>query len=312
MPARLTFHFSDRPASIFLAAEAREYLLGRGPECDVVVDDARVSRRHARLTVETARAAIVDLGSKNGIEIDGMAVADGELGPSSWLSLGGLLVHVECAEDLPARHRADATRRQATLAEHLALSAPEVGVSGLVQRLLESCLQISDTERGFVLLAGRPGGFEVVASAGIAPETLASRDFSGSVSTVDEVLRDGRPVIRSDARLDPLASARPSIVREQIRALVCLPLLAAGRTLGAVYADSRRPGKSFGELDVDILSALATHAALAMWAAGLKEELEGLSGHLPTRVAGSKPAVSPLGGFPKWDTVSTVDGGGRA
>ncbi|SDQ22646.1 DUF3662 and FHA domain-containing protein [Quadrisphaera sp. DSM 44207] len=47
-------------------------VLGRGSDCDVVLDDPGVSRRHAEVVLDGARAAIHDLGSTNGTVVDGV------------------------------------------------------------------------------------------------------------------------------------------------------------------------------------------------------------------------------------------------
>lgn len=44
-----------------------EFTVGRSSDCDVVVDDQLVSRRHARLTVTSEAIWIEDLGSANGV-----------------------------------------------------------------------------------------------------------------------------------------------------------------------------------------------------------------------------------------------------
>jgi pSer/pThr/pTyr-binding forkhead associated (FHA) protein len=41
-------------------------VLGRDAGADVVLDDARVSRRHARMTPEPGGIVVEDLGSRNG------------------------------------------------------------------------------------------------------------------------------------------------------------------------------------------------------------------------------------------------------
>jgi hypothetical protein len=46
-------------------------VLGRSRECDVTLDDANVSRRHAEIRRENGNWLIVDLGSTNGIEVNG-------------------------------------------------------------------------------------------------------------------------------------------------------------------------------------------------------------------------------------------------
>ena len=49
-------------------------MIGRSRECDITVDDANISRRHAEIRREDGAYWIVDLGSTNGIEVNGRRV----------------------------------------------------------------------------------------------------------------------------------------------------------------------------------------------------------------------------------------------
>lgn len=49
-------------------------LVGRLPECDVVVDDALVSRMHARISVRGSTVVVEDLHSTNGIYVNGTRI----------------------------------------------------------------------------------------------------------------------------------------------------------------------------------------------------------------------------------------------
>ncbi len=55
-----------------------ENLLGRDPSGTVVVDDATVSRHHARIVIDGGRAVLEDLGSKNGTWLRGARIASSE------------------------------------------------------------------------------------------------------------------------------------------------------------------------------------------------------------------------------------------
>jgi hypothetical protein len=46
-------------------------LIGRGSGCQLVLEDALVSRKHARIDVRPDRATLVDLGSVNGVYVNG-------------------------------------------------------------------------------------------------------------------------------------------------------------------------------------------------------------------------------------------------
>jgi hypothetical protein len=63
-------------------------VIGRSRDCDVQLADANVSRHHAELRQEGASYWIVDLGSTNGIEIDGKRVKRAKLNSGDSFTLG--------------------------------------------------------------------------------------------------------------------------------------------------------------------------------------------------------------------------------
>jgi hypothetical protein len=68
--------------------DKRRVLLGRSRECDIQVEDANVSRRHAELRQEGASYWIVDLESTNGIEVNGRRVKRAKLDSGDSFTVG--------------------------------------------------------------------------------------------------------------------------------------------------------------------------------------------------------------------------------
>jgi hypothetical protein len=66
----------------------RRAVLGRSRECDVQLADSNVSRRHAELRHEGASYWIVDLGSTNGVELNGKRVKRAKLRDGDTITLG--------------------------------------------------------------------------------------------------------------------------------------------------------------------------------------------------------------------------------
>ncbi len=65
-------------------------VIGRAPACEVRLDDPLVSRRHARVVSSGHRAAIEDLGSANGLYVNGRrAHGVTPLRPGDVIQLGG-------------------------------------------------------------------------------------------------------------------------------------------------------------------------------------------------------------------------------
>jgi Protein of unknown function (DUF3662)/Inner membrane component of T3SS, cytoplasmic domain len=63
-------------------------LVGRSRECDVVVGDPNVSRRHIELRRGERGWTAIDLGSTNGMKVNGRRVSQAELGPGDRITIG--------------------------------------------------------------------------------------------------------------------------------------------------------------------------------------------------------------------------------
>ena len=67
-------------------------VIGRAPGADVRIDDPGISRQHAEVRVTDGRATIVDLGSTNGVLVDGRRSPSFELYDGVRLQLGSTTV----------------------------------------------------------------------------------------------------------------------------------------------------------------------------------------------------------------------------
>jgi hypothetical protein len=56
-----------------------DFVIGRSPECQLALDDARVSRRHAVLRATPSGVLVEDLGSRNGVSVNGVKIAGQQL-----------------------------------------------------------------------------------------------------------------------------------------------------------------------------------------------------------------------------------------
>jgi transcriptional regulator with PAS, ATPase and Fis domain len=74
-----------------LRGKAPELIIGRDESCDVHLTGNDVSRRHAvlRRNPEGTGATIADLGSRNGVRVNGRLVAEAPIGPGDVVRIGG-------------------------------------------------------------------------------------------------------------------------------------------------------------------------------------------------------------------------------
>src|SRR5690349_12588497 len=73
-----------------LSLEAKEYIIGRNPSLAIALKDRKVSRRHARLYLRDSTYWIEDLGSSNGVSVDGTKIKNAvRLGPGARVEISG-------------------------------------------------------------------------------------------------------------------------------------------------------------------------------------------------------------------------------
>jgi pSer/pThr/pTyr-binding forkhead associated (FHA) protein len=85
MPAQLV-SLNDGPS---ILVNRPILLIGRHPECDIQIDSRKVSRRHCCIAQVGDYLVVRDLGSTNGIRINGVRVLEGKLKESDELTIGG-------------------------------------------------------------------------------------------------------------------------------------------------------------------------------------------------------------------------------
>lgn len=74
-------------------------LVGRHEECDVQLNSKKVSRRHCVVAQVNDYLVVRDLGSTNGIRVNGERVMERQLRPGDELQIGGFKYQV-CADPL--------------------------------------------------------------------------------------------------------------------------------------------------------------------------------------------------------------------
>jgi FHA domain len=117
MPARLVA--LDEGADIVL--DRAMVVVGRHPQCDARLDSLRISRHHCCMTQDRDDVVIRDLGSTNGIRINGQRVEMGRLRPGDELSIA----HIRYRLDNGGGPAQEKTLADPRLKEHDPIS-PEI------------------------------------------------------------------------------------------------------------------------------------------------------------------------------------------
>jgi predicted component of type VI protein secretion system len=94
MPTRLIALFAGPD----ILVDSSPVLVGRHPRCDARIDSIRVSRRHCCLTESNGEVVVRDLGSTNGIRINGQRVEMGRLRPGDELSIAHIRFRLDSGQ----------------------------------------------------------------------------------------------------------------------------------------------------------------------------------------------------------------------
>lgn len=261
MPARLIAHLPDGPALSFWLEEGQSYDLGRGKACALRIDHPSVSRRHFQLNVADSGTELLDLGSKNGIRVDGLQTANTKLEGTHWLELGDVLCrleHCDRATALNAQSRRQSRVEQSrTLRQRVAAAAP----SEVLQRCLEAVVQLTECDRGWLLMP-TPTDWTARHGCTLTGDADSNPNFVGSRTALDRALTTTRPVVVNDIGQDPTLNAKASVSNQGLRSLLVLPLLHQQRPLALIYADRKDHPQPITEFDLSLLDAFVERATV--------------------------------------------------
>ncbi len=132
------------------------YVIGRLDDSDIVLPSTSVSRQHARVFVEDGRCFIEDMGSANGVIVDGQRVlGKRDLGTASQIRVGDFYLYLEFkrAQQQLANQNVLSTLFISSGGDHYKLVRINDSFAGEEFSLSESLNTIGRTDENFILLS---------------------------------------------------------------------------------------------------------------------------------------------------------------
>jgi serine phosphatase RsbU (regulator of sigma subunit) len=156
----------------------------------------------------------------------------------------------------------------------------------VLNRVMDEVIAITGAERGFVMLRDEPEGDLIFRVArGMDQRVIEDPPFQVSRGVVERVAHEGQPVLTSDAQHDDRFSMRSSVTNLRLRSILCVPLTIKGAQIahqarrntldheevadithpfGVIYVDNRLRAGIFTQDDLELLTAIASSAAIAL------------------------------------------------
>lgn len=134
----------------------------------------------------------------------------------------------------------------------------------VLNQVMDEVIAALHAERGFVMLHEPDGRLVFRVARGIDRQTIEEPDFQVSRGIVEQTARHSQPMMTSDAQVDDRLMMRSSVMSLGLRSVLCVPLQVKGKTIGVIYVDNRLRAGIFTQADLELLSAIASSAAIAI------------------------------------------------
>ena len=288
-------------------------VLGRSTQATVRLADREVSRKHSQIDREGQDFVLRDLGSSNGTFLNGKRIfgptrlSDGDevlIGVSRMeFRLGAgdegaaAIVHMEPEgaplEGVVARVEAKANFAPADQVrdpqqlkrdyERLRIGHEfsryvrlERDLGELLSRILSIAFDLIPADNGVILL--RDAGSQELVIQSMRQRKPGQGKVLVSDTLLKQVQATHQGVLTSDAISDERFSTSQSIIALGVRSAMAVPLLSGDEVKGIMFLDSRERVAAFTTKDLEVLSAIAAHASVALenseYARALEREAE--------------------------------------
>ncbi len=300
--------------------------LGRALDNDVRLPDPSAADHHAQIVFDGRDFQLEEIDRSAEILINGKKKRRARLVNGDRLTLGRAQVGFSMFSELPAatadepNGRASASnelvglRRLQSFSERLMTSR---SVDDLLETLLDDVIELTGASRGIVLLVEPGEGDDrhpsVRASRNVQREAIQDPTGAISDSIVRQVIESKRPVIVSDALTDTTFGKSESVIALRLSSVMCVPLLAQGEVIGALYVGNDEIKHLFDRTQLDLLNVFGSQASLilqnAMLVSALRADKEKLKTELHDKRFGEiiGSCASMLEVFRKLQKVATTD-----
>ncbi len=275
----------------FVPLTSERISLGRSSTAELCFpEDNGLSRQHLALERDGDGWALRDLGSKNGTMLNGAKITGRTLlKPGDRITAGHLILVYDGAASREQRpvvvfdrrdETGDHTSSSTVITQLQGVIKPDGGiveaqtlaashVSALVRAgnelagnrplpelfrfILDLAIQAVKADRG-VLMTAEGDDLVVQANRG--------EGFHISTAVRDRVLNSGLSVLVRDTSVDDAFRERRSIVEQNIRTLMAVPLQTRDKIIGIIYVDSPSLLREFTKDDLSLLTVMANVAAI--------------------------------------------------
>jgi adenylate cyclase len=145
----------------------------------------------------------------------------------------------------------------------------------LLNKIMDLILAVIDADHGFLILTGEKDREELIPVVVKSREDLTEEQESlkASRTIIKRVIRDGVALLTSNAMTDSRLDHAKSLLLQQIRSAICVPLWRKDKIIGVIQLESVRLDNQFTQGDLELLKAIGSQMAMVIEQASLNEQI---------------------------------------
>ena len=269
--------------------ETASVVVGRAPTSDFPIIDPTISRRHAQILRQDDRILVRDLGSSNGTYVNGERIESVELKTGDIVTFGKVKFRLEEVDrrptpSSPAPSPSEATTGSTIVRQRSVLDAQDIGPDDKSRKTLATLLEVSkglgktadidsllDKIVGYayqILAVDRVAILLLDENNELVSKIARNRRGGDSARAIPQSIArtaiNDRVAILTDNAGEDTRFGGQSIVIQQIRSAICVPLMGSEGPLGVLYVDHAGDARDFADEDFDLCIAFAGIAAVAI------------------------------------------------
>lgn len=134
----------------------------------------------------------------------------------------------------------------------------------ILKTIIDQAIKLLSAERGFIMLFDENNKLKVEIQRGIEIQELTTNSTI-SHSVIYKVIETSQPIVISNTEEDMEFSNKFSIIRANIKSILCTPLLnKEKKIIGVLYLDTSVVSGLFTKLDMELICGFANCAAIAI------------------------------------------------
>lgn len=214
------------------------------------LEQGNTELRQLEAILQRLMQALTESGFQISVDLPGLAHAQAERFDRARRQAGNLGAQLEQTNDL---------------LRMFTLISSSLELDQVLQEVMDTVITLTGAERAYLVLINPSNkDLEIAVARNWDRESLSETDALFSRSVVNQALRDGKAIVTTNAATDDRFLNAASVVNNQLRSILCIPLIVAGAPQGVLYADNRVTQDIFKGDKIPLLTAFGTQAAVAI------------------------------------------------